>query len=318
MALRIVFCGTPQFAVPTLGRLLADPEFEVLAVITQPDRPKGRGREVAASPVKEVALERGVRVLQPERIKSEDAERELRQLSPDAIVIIAYGQIIPARLLTIPRLGWINLHGSLLPKYRGAAPIQWAIANGETRTGLTTMRIDAGMDTGDVLLQKEMDIGPDETAPELAERMAEEGAALMAETLGKLEAGGITPKAQDPSKASYAPLLKKEDGRIDWKQPAGVIYNRMRGFAPWPGAYTTFRGQICHVWGRPVVGQATPGVPGAIRSDENGLRVACGHGQWLALEFVQVEGRKRISAREFRSGFRSRDAEGFGADTPSK
>ncbi len=318
MALRAVFCGTPQFAVPTLERLLAERDFEVLAVVTQPDRPKGRGQEVAASPVKEVALAHGVRVLQPERIKSEEAERELRGLLPDAMVIIAYGQIVPARLLTIPRLGWINLHGSLLPKYRGAAPIQWAIANGETRTGLTTMRIDARMDTGDILLQREMEIGPDETAPELAERMAEEGAPLMVETLRKLAAGEITSRAQDHSQASYAPLLRKEDGRIDWNLPARAIYNRMRGFAPWPGAYTTFRGQICHVWGKPVVGETTPGAPGAIRGDESGLRVACGERSWFALEFVQLEGRKRISAGEFRSGFRLRDGEAFGTAEPSK
>ncbi len=318
MALRIVFCGTPQFAVPTLRRLLSEHDFEVHAVVTQPDRPKGRGQEVAASPVKEVALATGVRVLQPERIKSEEAERELRGLSPDAIVIIAYGQIVPASLLTIPRLGWINLHGSLLPKYRGAAPIQWAIANGETRTGLTTMRIDARMDTGDILLQRETEIGPDETAPELAERMAEEGAALMVETLRKLAAGEIAPRAQDHSQASYAPLLKKEDGRIDWNLPARAIYNRMRGFAPWPGAHTRFRGQVCHIWGKPVVGETTPGAPGAIRSDEKGLRVACGEGSWLAVDFVQLEGRKRISAGEFRSGFPLRDGEAFGTAEPSK
>ncbi len=318
MALRMVFCGTPQFAVPTLRRLLAEHDFEVLAVVTQPDRPKGRGQEVAASPVKEVAQAKGVRVLQPERIKSEEAERELRGLSPDAMVIIAYGQIVPARLLEIPRLGWINLHGSLLPKYRGAAPIQWAIASGETRTGLTTMRIDARMDTGDILLQREMEIGPDETAPQLAERMAAEGAPLMVETLRKLAAGEITPSAQDHSQASYAPLLKKEDGRIDWNLPARAIYNRMRGFTPWPGAHTTFRGQVCHVWGRPAVAQATPGAPGAIRMNDKGLRVACGDGSWLALEFVQLEGRKRISAGEFQSGFRPGDGEPFGAAGVSK
>ncbi len=318
MALRTVFCGTPQFAVPTLRRLLAEHDFEVLAVVTQPDRPKGRGQEVAASPVKEVAQAKGVRVLQPERIKSQEAERELRGLSPDAMVIIAYGQIVPAKLLEIPRLGWINLHGSLLPKYRGAAPIQWAIANGETRTGLTTMRIDAGMDTGDTLLQREMEIGPDETAPELAERMAAEGAPLMLETLRKLAAGEITPRAQDHSQASYAPLLKKEDGRIDWNLPARAIYNRMRGFAPWPGAHTTFRGQVCQFWGRPAVAQATPGAPGAVRTNDKGLRVACGDGSWLTLEFVRLEGRKRISAGEFQSGFRPGDGEAFGAAGVSK
>src|ERR1700681_3534394 len=216
-ALRIVFCGTPEFAVPSLRRLAERPEFAVEAVITQPDRPRGRGQHVGGSPVKEAALEIGLHVYQPETIKSESAQEFLKRIAPDAVVIIAYGQIIPARLLTISRLGWLNLHASLLPRYRGAAPIHWAIANGETTTGLTTMQIDAGMDTGPILLQRELEIGPAETAPELAARMSEIGAGLIMDSLLRLDRGDISPRPQDPEKASYAPILKKADGRIDWK-----------------------------------------------------------------------------------------------------
>src|SRR5256885_7017299 len=218
--MQIVFCGTPQFAVPTLNALLAHREFEIQAVITQPDRPRGRGQQVSPSPVKEAALAAGIPVHQPEKVRSPEAQELLQRLAPDCVVIIAYGQIIPARLLPIPRHGWINLHASLLPKYRGAAPINWAIANGETTTGLTTMRIDAGMDTGDMLLQKELEIGAAETAPELAFRMAAAGAPLMIETLRGLPSDSLPPRPQNQAEASYAPILKKEDGRIDWNRPA--------------------------------------------------------------------------------------------------
>ena len=250
-ALRIVFCGTPDFAVPSLRRLAERPEFSIEAVITQPDRPSGRGQHVTTSPVKEAALEIGLHVYQPETIKSESSQDFLKRVAPDAVVIIAYGQIIPARLLTIPRLGWLNLHASLLPSYRGAAPIHWAIANGETITGLTTMQIDAGMDTGPILLRREVEVGLDETAPELAARLSTIGADLIADSLLQFNHGEISPVPQEEKNASYAPILKKEDGRIDWGLPAAKIYNRMRGFTPWPGAYTTFRGQTCHLWGRP-------------------------------------------------------------------
>ena len=202
--MRIVFCGTPEFAVPSLRRLAAEPGISVEAVITQPDRPRGRGQHVSGSPVKEAALAAGLHVYQPETIKSESAQEFLKRVAPDAVVIIAYGQIIPARLLTIPRLGWMNLHASLLPRYRGAAPIHWAIANGETITGLTTMQIDAGMDTGPILLQREIEIGPDETAPELAARMSEIGAGLVVESLLEFDRGEIIPAPQDSRNASYA------------------------------------------------------------------------------------------------------------------
>ena len=315
--MRIVFCGTPSFAVPTLKHLLAQSDFEIVGVITQPDRPRGRGMQVPASPVKETALAAGVTVHQPEKIRAPEAEALLRKLAPDCIVIIAYGQIIPARLLPIPKLGWINLHASLLPKYRGAAPINWAIVNGETRTGLTTMRIDAGMDTGEMLLQREVEIGAKETAPELAARMAGWGALVMAETLRGLAAGTITPKPQDNAEATYAPMLKKEDGRIDWKRPATEIYNRMRGFAPWPGGYTTFRSQSCHVWGEPVskegsAGLASGAAPGTLFGEREELFVMSGDATVLRVGTVQVEGRKPVKAADFANGARLKSGERFG------
>jgi methionyl-tRNA formyltransferase len=310
--MRILFCGTPHFAVPTFIRLLAQPDIEIAAVITQPDRPRGRGHEISASPVKEAAIAANVSVHQPEKIRSPEAHELLQRLAPDCIVIIAYGQIIPAALLGIPRLGWINLHASLLPKYRGAAPINWAIANGETQTGVTTMRIDAGMDTGDILLQEEIDIAPEETATELAESMAEAGAPRMLETLRGLAAGKLVARPQNNGEATYAPLLKKEDGRIDWKRPAQEIYNRMRGFAPWPGAYTAFRGQSCHLWGEPFSLRAVNvGPPGTIFLEDGQILIACGHTTLLRLLSVKVEGRKQISAEEFANGARLTQRERF-------
>jgi len=318
--MRIVFCGTPSFAVPTLKHLLAQSDFKIVGVITQPDRPRGRGQEVSFSAVKQAALAAKVAVHQPEKIRAAESEALLQNLAPDCVVIIAYGQIIPARLLPIPKLGWINLHASLLPKYRGAAPINWAVVNGETRTGLTTMRIDAGMDTGEMLLQREVEIGPNETAPELAIRMAELGAPSMAETLRGLSAGTIASKPQNHAEASYAPMLKKEDGRIDWKRPAVEIYNRMRGFAPWPGAYTTFRGQSCHVWGDPVskegsaslLSSADVATPGTLICEENELFVWCGDATVLRVRTVKLEGRKQVSAAEFANGARLKSGERFG------
>jgi len=318
--MRIVFCGTPSFAVPTFKHLLAQAEFEIVGVITQPDRPRGRGQEVSFSPVKEAALSATLPVHQPEKIRAPEIETLLQKLAADFVVIIAYGQIIPAKLLPIPKFGWINLHASLLPKYRGAAPINWAIVNGETRTGVTTMRIDAGMDTGEMLLQREIEIGARETAPELAARMSESGAPLMAETLRGLAAGTIAPKPQNHSEASYAPMLKKEDGRVDWNRPAMEIYNRMRGFAPWPGAYTTFRGQTCHVWGEPVSKAGGAGLPsgagvraaGTLLGEKNELYVRCGDATVLRVGLVQLEGRKPVKASDFANGARLKSSERFG------
>ncbi|MGH9714258.1 MAG: methionyl-tRNA formyltransferase [Candidatus Acidiferrales bacterium] len=314
MALKIVFCGTPGFALPTLRSLVAEPDFQVVGVVTQPDRPRGRGHEVSSSPVKEAALEAGISVYQPEKIKSESAHDYFKRVAPDVVVIIAYGQIIPATLIEMPRLGWINLHASLLPKYRGAAPINRAIVNGEKLTGLTTMRIDAGLDTGPMLLKHETTIGPDETAPQLTARLAEAGGSLMVETLRGLERGEITPTPQDNSRATHAQPLKKEDGRIDWSLSAQRIYNRIRGFDPWPGAYTTFRGKSCHIWGKPLKPIATFGEFGLILPPhEDGLLVISGDETVLRVDHVQLEGRKRITGLEFANGARIVPGEKFGA-----
>jgi methionyl-tRNA formyltransferase len=312
--LRIVFCGTPAFALPSLAGLLASSDFRVEGVVTQPDRPRGRGQRAASSSVKEAALAAGIAVYQPERIRSQSAEEYFAQVAPDAVVIIAYGQIIPARLLAVPRLGWINLHASLLPKYRGAAPINWAIVNGETRTGLTTMQLEAGLDTGPILLQQELAIAPDEAAPELSARMAEAGAPLVAETLRRLARGEIVPQPQDSSRASLAPPLQREDGRIDWTLPAALIYNRIRGLEPWPGAFTTFRGKMCHIWGRTADGRAggAADAPGSIAVRGPEILVACGRRTALRLDFAQLEGRKRVTAADFANGARIGPGEGFG------
>ncbi len=311
MPLRIVFCGTPAFALPSLRLLIIQPDFEIAGVVTQPDRPSGRGQATSISPVKALALESEIPIYQPEKIKAEEAQRYFQQIAADVVVIIAYGQIIPTALIAIPRLGWINLHGSLLPKYRGAAPIHWAIINGETRTGLTTMQIDAGLDTGPTLLQYETEIGSEETAPQLAARLAEAGAPLVVETLRKLNAGEIRPVPQDHRQKTLAPPLKKEHGRVDWSLPAQQIYNRIRGLQPWPGAFTAFRGKGCHIWGKPAA-EAIRGEPGTLSLIANELLVACGEGSALALAFLQLEGRKKITAREFANGARLARGEKFG------
>jgi methionyl-tRNA formyltransferase len=320
--LRIIFCGTPEFALPSLHHLLAQSDLQVAGVVTQPDRPSGRGHATSSSPVKEASVAARVPVYQPEKIKSDEAFEYFNRTAPDAVVIIAYGQIIPQRLIEIPRLGWINLHGSLLPKYRGAAPIHRAIINGETRTGLTTMRIDAGLDTGPTLLKFETGIGPDETAPQLYARLSDAGAPLVVKTLRELHRGTISPTPQDNSQASFAPPLKKEEGRIDWSLPAQQIYNRIRGLQPWPGAFTSFRGKNCAIWGRaasksnPLASfAASPAAatraPGEIFAASGNVSVACSEGTALQLDFVQLEGRKRVTALEFANGARLTPSDRF-------
>ena len=249
--MRLIFLGTPAFAVPTLEKII-DAGHTVLTVISQPDRPKGRGQALAAPAVKEAALRRNLPVFQPERIRRPEIVAQLAQFQTDAMVVVGYGQIIPQSIIDLPAHGILNVHASLLPKYRGAAPIQWAVVNGETVTGVTTMRIDAGLDTGEMLLRAETAIGPEETAIELGNRLAVMGADLLVETLARIEAGTLVPERQDPSRATLAPILKKEDGWIDWRSPAPAIHNRVRGLLPWPGAYTKFRGQTVHIWTKPL------------------------------------------------------------------
>lgn len=300
--MRLIFLGSPAFAVPAL-EAVASAGHAVLEVITQPDRPSGRGRQVTASPVKQTALGLGLPVWQPERIKHPEVVAHLAELRPEAMVVVGYGQIIPQSVIDIPPLGIINVHASLLPRYRGAAPIQWAIARGETRTGVTTMLIDAGLDTGDILLKREAEIGEEETAVELAPRLAAMGAALLVETLEGIRAGTLAPVKQDPSQATYAPLLKKEDGRVDWTQPAREIHNRVRGFAPWPGCYAGFRDHLLHIW-KTRLSEGAAGAPGTLRASLGQLWVACGGGSSLELLEVQLEGRKRMPAAAFLTGQR--------------
>lgn len=306
MPLRTIFCGTPAFGLPTLQLLLENGHFSVEAVFTQPDRPRGRGLESSQSPIKEAALTAGVAVYQPQTMRSQDVTGLVAQIKPDVAVIIAYGQIIPQALLDVPRLGWINLHASMLPKYRGAAPVQRAIAAGEQKTGLTVMKIDAGLDTGPILQQTEVDIGAGETAPELLEGMSTLGAPLMLNALWKFECGELTPQPQDDALATSAPPLKKEEGRIDWAQPASALYNRIRAFDPWPGAYTYFRGRLCHIWGAPVESHSAEAAAycGMIVKNAHDILVACGLGTWLRLAYIQLEGRKRVTAAEFANGAR--------------
>ncbi|HLJ48619.1 MAG TPA: methionyl-tRNA formyltransferase [Bryobacteraceae bacterium] len=311
--MRIVFLGTPQFAVPTLEHLVAA-GHSVPAVFTQPDRPKGRGGALAAPEVKQAAVRLGLPVFQPERVRRPEVVEQLREIAADAMVVVGYGQIIPQSIIDLPRFGIINVHASLLPKYRGAAPIQWAIANGETRTGVTTMRIDAGLDTGDMLLKWETAIGPDENALELGPRLADAGATLLIETVREIEAGSVIPEPQDSALATLAPILKKEDGQIDWAWQAQKIFNRSRGFLPWPGVYTTFRGQLFHIWKCVPVEQPSAAEPGRLRPDRRRLFVSGGENTALELLEVQIEGRKRVSAEAFLNGQRISDNEVFGAN----
>jgi methionyl-tRNA formyltransferase len=309
--MRLIFLGTPAFAVPTLERIVAV-GHRVLAVVTQPDRPRDRGQNAAPPPVKQAALRLGLPVYQPERVRRPEAVEYLRALPVDAMVVVGYGQIIPQSIIDMAPLGIVNVHGSLLPHYRGAGPIQWAILNGETRTGVTTMRIDAGLDTGDMLLKAETDIGPDENAVELGQRLAILGADLLVETLAGIEKGRIVPEKQDHERATYGPLLKKEDGRIDWARDARAIHNQVRGLQPWPGASTTFRGQALHLWkSRLWSGTAPPSSgPGTLVSIKPPV-VNCGAGA-LELVEVQLEGRKRMPAADFANGQRMTENESLG------
>lgn len=310
MPLSLVFCGTPQFAVPALEALAAS-GFHIHLVVTQPDRPKGRGLELVASPVKQAAIKLNLPVTQPEKIKANEEFRvQLNDIKPDAIIVVGYGRIIPQWMLDLAPLGNINLHASLLPKYRGAAPIQWAIARGETVTGNTTMRLDAGLDTGDILLQKELAIAPDDTAVTLAPRLAAMGASLLVETLRGLQSGSITPRKQEHAQATLAPILKKEDGLIDFSRSANEIVNRMRGFQPWPGAYTKFRGKNLQILNARAVAESVG--PGEMVVNGDRMLVGCGRDTTIEVIEVQLEGKKRSVARDFVHGYRPGAGEKLG------
>ena len=313
--LKLVFCGTPNFAVPTLEKLV-EAGHSVPLVVTQPDRPRGRGMEVAVSPVKDAAVRLGIAILQPATIKNNTEFRDqLVAIAPDAIIVVGYGRIIPQWMIDLPQLGNLNLHASLLPKYRGAAPIQWAIASGETVTGVTTMRIDAGLDTGDILLQREIPIGLEDTSETLGPKLASIGADLMVETLRGLENGNVRPTPQDHSRATLAPILKKEDGRMDFARTAYDLFNRLRGFQPWPGAFTVFRGKTLQVH-RAQPAQYSTLTPSEIAVDGTHLFVGCGKNNdadtTLELIDIQLEGKRRMTAQEFINGYRPKSGDRLG------
>lgn len=309
--MKLVFCGTPQFAVPSLEKL-ASQGFAIQLVVTQPDRPQGRGMVMAAPPVKQAAARLGFPVVQPDKIKkNEEFQQQLRTIAPAAIIVVGYGRIVPKWMLDLPPLGNINVHASLLPKYRGAAPIQWAMARGETTTGVTTMRIDEGLDTGDILLKQEMAIDSNDTAETLSPRLAELGAELLVETLHGLQEGKISPTPQNHAEATLAPILKKEDGWIDFQWTAREIHNRLRGFQPWPGIYTKFRDKNLKIVAASSVSDVQV-KPGTLQVIDGRLFVGCGSGTAVELLQVQPEGKKAISEREFINGYRPTNGERLG------
>ena len=312
--MRLVFCGTPDFAVPTL-RAVLQAGHEVALVLTQPDRPAGRKMELHPPPVKTLALEHGLAVIQPERIKRNDELRaRLEALRPDAILVVAYGRIIPEWMLALPRFGNLNLHGSLLPKYRGAAPVQWAVANGETETGVTTMRLDAGLDTGDVLLEHRLPIGPETTAAELFPQLARVGAPLMMRTLEGLEQGTLLGRPQDHSQATLAPILTRQDGRLALgERTAREVFDRWRGFYPWPGAWGELRGKrfLVHAMRVWTAGASSP-EPGELMLADDRLLAGAAQGTALVLEEVQVEGKPRTPGVAFARAFQLKRGERLG------
>jgi methionyl-tRNA formyltransferase len=308
--MRIVFMGTPHAAVPTLRQCLAD-GHEVVAVWTQPDRPAGRGHKVSFSPVKEFALSHGLTVLQPARIKNEESKKLFASHDADVAVVVAYGRILPEEFLRAPRRGCINVHFSLLPRYRGAAPANWAIINGDTETGVTTMFIEPALDTGPILLQQKTEIGETETVPELMERLAEIGAGLLGETLARLDE--LTPQPQNDAQATFAPVLKKQDGLINWAQSAATIERRVRGLQPWPNAYTSYNSKGMIVWrAQPITSSSTSAAGEVIVAQGDDLVVSCGEQTALRLIEVQPEARKRMTARDLVNGVHVKVGDRFG------
>jgi methionyl-tRNA formyltransferase len=302
--LRIIFMGTAELASASLEALTQQSDFAVLAVVTQPDRPRGRDLKLQPSPVKQAALRLQLPVLQPERARNEDFIQQLRQLQPDLIVVAAYGQILPKAILELPRFGCLNVHTSLLPKYRGAAPIQWAILDGQPETGVTIMKMDAGLDTGDILTEQRTPIHPEDNSQTLHDRLAKLGAELLVQTIRDYTAGKITPRPQPTEGVTYARKISKEDGLLDWNQPARVLWNRIRAFTPWPGAFTHLpaepRPLLLKIWQVEITDQL--GQPGEIlHADKTGIVIACRE-QALKVLTLQREGGRRMTAQEFLTG----------------
>jgi methionyl-tRNA formyltransferase len=301
---RLVYMGTADFAIPTLDRLVNE-NYKLAAVVTQPDKPSGRGQQLHSPPVKKRALELQLHVHQPVTLKDDSTRAFFETLQPDCIIVVAYGKIIPPWLIRLPRFGVLNLHGSLLPKYRGAAPIQWAVANGETETGVCTMQIDEGLDTGPVYLCEKTAIQTEESVQQLSERLAVLGAELLSRTLSGVISDSLHPTPQDHTRASLAPIIQKEDGYIDWRWPAQTIHNRVRAFNPWPGTVTRFRGSICRILKSKVGRQMeTSESPGSLTASKGGVTVACGDGAGLELIEVQLPGKKPVSGNDFANGMR--------------
>lgn len=303
-ALRIIFMGTPDLAAASLRALLRESAFQIIAVVTQPDRPKGRDLKLQPSPVKQLALEAGLPVLQPEKARDEKFIEQLRALQPELIAVAAFGQILPKAILELPRLGCLNVHTSLLPKYRGASPIQSAILNGDPITGVTIMQMDVGLDTGDMLTQRATPIRDEDNAQTVHDRLAEMGAALLVETIHGLAAGKITARKQDSTQATHVAKIRKEDGNVNWNQPARAIWNRIRAFTPWPGAFTYLPAQpqplLLKLWGAEIV--STRGNAGEVLSaDKSGIVIGCGE-EALRVTILQREGGRRMTAQEFLSG----------------
>jgi methionyl-tRNA formyltransferase len=303
-SLRVLFMGTADLSCDSLRALIASPAFQVVAVVTQPDRPKGRELKLQPSPVKELALQAGLPVLQPERARDDGFLDALRALQPDLIAVAAYGQILPKSILDLPRFGGLNVHTSLLPAYRGAAPIQWAILNGDAQTGVTIMKMDVGLDTGDILTQVKTPIHPEDNSETLHDRLARMGAELLVQTIPDYVAGSLSPRPQPAEGASYAPKIRKQDGHIDWNQPARALWNRVRGLVPWPGAFSYLPGQpqphLLKIWQAEVVERSGP--PGEVlQADRTGVVVGCGH-EALRILILQREGGRRLPAQQFLAG----------------
>jgi methionyl-tRNA formyltransferase len=313
-ALRIIFLGTAELSGASLTALAQDEQFSVMAVVTQPDKPKGRELKLQPSSVKSLALKLGLPVLQPDRARDEEFIARLRELRPDLIVVVAYGQILPQSILDLPRHGCLNVHTSLLPSYRGAAPIQWAIANGDTETGVTIMKMDAGLDTGPIVSQRRTPIRPEDNSVTLHDRLARLGAELLLQTIPDIVAGKIQPVPQPAEGASYAAKVKKEDGRIDWSRPAQTISNRLRAFTPWPGAFTFLKAepkpQLIKIWKTEII-EKSGGAGEILSADKTGIVVGCGHNVLRILE-LQREGGRRLPAAEFLAGHPLNTGDQFG------
>lgn len=298
---RVLFMGTPDFAVPCLKQIIDD-GYDVVGVVTQPDKPKGRGHKMVPPPVKETAVENGIAVFQPETLKNLAFAEELKRLNPDIIVVVAYGKILPLYMLEYPKYGCINVHASILPKYRGAAPIQWSIINGEKTTGVTTMYMEEGLDTGDMLLKTELNIGDDETYGELHDRLSVLGGNLLSETLTQIFNGSVIREKQDDGSSCYAPMISKETGHIDWSKSAGEIKNLMQGLNPWPMAYSLYKGIPLKLISCKVVNKASGKCGEILSADKNGILIACGDGKGILVKDIQMQGSKKMDVSSYLNG----------------